>query len=123
MLAEARRLLRPGGRVFVHTMPNRLLYDVTYRLHRGIMNTFGSRWPTDPRSDFEHAMHINEQSLGGLRAALSDAEFRRVRVTLGRWVFTEFLPDARHARLYHWAARVPGLRRIVLADMFGTGWR
>lgn len=123
VLSEARRVLRPGGRVFAHTMPNRLVYDVTYRAHRAAMRLAGKRWPADPRNDYEHAMHVNEQTRRSLGRALRAAGFAPVRVEHGDWIHTEFLPDPRHARLYRALARFRLTRALGSADLFSTGWK
>lgn len=119
-LVECRRMLRPGGRVFVHTMPNRTIYTVTWPLLRAAARLRGHRWPADPRNDAERTMHVNEQTLGSLRRALRRAGFTDVRVELGQWVHTAHLPEGRGARVVHRLARTPGLRRLGASDLFGT---
>lgn len=121
-LVEARRLLRPGGRVLVHTMPNRAIYDVTYRALRA---TLGRRpgWPADPRNEWEHAMHVNEQTVGSLRRAMRGAGLRDVRVSVGTWLYTDFVPDPRGRRVYAAMAKVPGLRRLALGNVWGEARR
>jgi SAM-dependent methyltransferase len=95
-LAQARRLLRPGGRLFLHTFPTSTYYAVTYRVLRRVFGPTG--WPADPRNAFEHAMHVNEQSARRLRRALRDAGFARPKVWHGAWVHDGVLPDLRARR-------------------------
>jgi SAM-dependent methyltransferase len=116
-LAEARRLLRPGGRLLVHTFPTRTYYAVTYRLLR-----FGRRsWPRDPRNAWEHAMHVNEQTARGLRRALRD--FSDVRVWPGPMVHDGVLPGERARRLVRVGASRPLTRWLCAADLFATARR
>jgi ubiquinone/menaquinone biosynthesis C-methylase UbiE len=105
VLQEARRVLRPGGRLFVHTMPNRAIYTVTYRLQRLMRPSRWSRWPRDPRNDYERRMHVNEQTLWSLRSALRRAGFRHVAVELGGMVYRDFVPDPEARPLYARLAR------------------
>ena len=99
-LSEAYRLLRPGGRIFMHTMPNRLIYDVTYRVQRAVWPPRWTRWPAEPRRPVELTMHVNEQTLGSMRRALRRAGFGDVRGEHGQWLHTSFVPDERARRLY-----------------------
>ena len=122
-LCEARRMLKPGGRVFVHTAPNRSIYEVTYRLQRLLHPGRRRQWPADPRNDAERAMHVNEQTLGTLKRALTGAGFTDVRVRLGTWVYTEFVPDERSRRLYRRLAKHPFTARFGIADLFAEGTR
>ena len=118
-LTEAHRILRPGGRVVAHTMPNRLIYDVTYRLQRLLP---GRRdWPADPRIELERVMHVNEQTARSLRRSFARAGFE-ADVRLGRWIHTEHVPEpARH--LYHRLARLGPLAHLGVADLWAVGTR
>lgn len=99
-LSEALRLLRPGGRLLVHTMPNRLVYDVTYRIQRAIWPPRWKSWPADPRREIERTMHVNEQTRRSLRRHLRRAGFERVRVEHGEWIHDSFVPSERARLLY-----------------------
>ena len=121
-LVEARRLLRPGGRVLVHTMPNRTVYSVVYRALR-LLAGRRRTWPADPRNDWERLMHVNEQTVGSLRRAMTAAGLRDVRVEVGTWVYTDFLPDPRFRRVYTAMARLPGLRTLAVGNLWGEAVR
>ena len=98
VLAEVRRVLRTGGRLVVHTSPNRLLLDVVYpayirRVHQVVAtacrllghrdSVFSPDLPTAstfPRTDYERRLHINEQSAASLSASLCRHGFVDVRL-------------------------------------------
>ena len=79
-LAEARRVLRPDGRLIIHTAPNvwydRYAYPVV-RLVRVLMGQ-GKRYPKDPRAIIPANLdvHVNEQSGLSLWRVLRKAGFR-----------------------------------------------
>ena len=106
-LAEARRILKSDGRLYIHTFPNRTVYDVTYRLQRIAVPSRRRTWPADPRGDYERAMHVNEQTVPALRKALR-SHFAEVRVWLGDWIYTDHVPDERCYALYYRLAKLPG---------------
>jgi SAM-dependent methyltransferase len=114
-LAEARRLLRPGGRIVVHTLPNRLLYDITYRIQR----LAHPRWPRDPRGELERQMHVNEQTRGSLRRALRGAGFGDVSVVYGDWRLDHLEQAA--GRLWRRLAANPVTRPLGAADLWACG--
>jgi SAM-dependent methyltransferase len=79
-LAEARRVLRAGGRLIIHTAPNawydRYAYPVV-RLVRTLMGE-GERYPKEPRAitPVNLDVHVNEQSAVSLRNTLNRAHFQ-----------------------------------------------
>jgi ubiquinone/menaquinone biosynthesis C-methylase UbiE len=114
VLSECLRILQPGGHLFVHTMPNRVFYDVTYRIHRAIARVFGQRLPVEPRNEYELLMHVNEQTVGSLRGTLKRAGFSSVDVHVGDFLHLELFP--RGGRIYRKARQIPGLRRLAVND-------
>jgi ubiquinone/menaquinone biosynthesis C-methylase UbiE len=120
-LQEARRVLRPGGRVFVHTAPTRTLYSVTYRLQRIALPWRLRRWPSDPRNQYEKTMHVNEQTRGSLRRALRHAGFAGVEVRPGQWVYADFVPSESARRLYHRLAKLRLTAPLGVCNLFATG--
>jgi ubiquinone/menaquinone biosynthesis C-methylase UbiE len=116
---EAHRLLRPGGRVFVHTFPTRTIYDVTYRTLRIVLGQW-RRWPRDPRNEHERVMHVNEQTRSSLRRALRRTGFDPVGVWRGDTVYVEFLPGERAKHLYRRLAAHRPTRSLAVANLFAT---
>jgi hypothetical protein len=68
-------------------------------------------------------MHVNEQTVRSLRTAMRRAGLSDVRVEVGEWVYTDFLPDPRFRRVYTGLARVPGVRRLVVGNLWGEARR
>jgi len=77
MLAEVHRVLVPGGRLIVHTMPNIWYYRYGYPLFRLFQRLRGIRLPRDPRERWNYVkhVHVNEQSLMTLSYSLRRAGF------------------------------------------------
>jgi ubiquinone/menaquinone biosynthesis C-methylase UbiE len=80
-LLEARRVLKPNGRLIIHTAPNiwydRYAYPVVRRF-RMLMGQ-GKNYPADPRQflvEHNKDVHVNEQSILSIRQTLRAAGFR-----------------------------------------------
>jgi ubiquinone/menaquinone biosynthesis C-methylase UbiE len=105
-LREVFRVLKPDGRLIVHTAPNvwydRYAYPVV-RAFRRLMGQ-GKHYPANPRAflvGFNQDVHVNEQSLWSLRQTLARAGFRS-------HVWLDSPPQGRqNSRL------IDGLRRVV----------
>lgn len=74
-LADVHRVLKPGGVLIVHTMPNLWYYRLGYPLFRMVQRLRGKRLPRDPRVrwQFVSTVHVNEQTPLTLRRALKGA--------------------------------------------------
>lgn len=85
-LLEVLRVLKPGGRIVVHTAPNvwydRFAYPLV-RLVRVLMGQ-GGRYPRDPRAIIPENLqvHVNEQSAFSLWRRLRGSGFHDVRAWL-----------------------------------------
>jgi cyclopropane fatty-acyl-phospholipid synthase-like methyltransferase len=80
-LVDIRRVMKPDGRLIVHTAPNRWYDQFAYpvvRLVRTLMGQ-GEQYPRNPRqfgvAVNEH-VHVNEQSLFSMKRTLTRAGFR-----------------------------------------------
>jgi SAM-dependent methyltransferase len=71
-MREVRRVLKPDGFAVIHTVPNRWALTVGYPLLRMARPNL----PLDPRTDYEHEVHVNEQDIVGLKRTLDGAELR-----------------------------------------------
>ncbi len=122
-LREAQRILRPGGRILIHTMPNRSIYEITYRLQRIARRSRRRAWPKDPRNELERAMHVNEMTVRTLRRALRRAGFPSPRVWLGDWIYTAFVPDEASRRTYYRLAERRLTARLGKGDLWASANR
>lgn len=62
-LQEIRRVLKPNGKLIIHTMPNLWYYAVGYPIYRAIQALRGIRLPIDPRDRWPfREVHVNEQT-------------------------------------------------------------
>lgn len=122
VLTEVRRVLGPSGRLFIHTMPNRSIYDVTYRVMRFGARLAGRSWPAEPRNSYEQSMHVNEQTRSSLRRVLRRVGYQRVEVRFGDFVYTDFVPSARGRRIYRELARHRPTAWLARGELFATAW-
>lgn len=82
LFALLHRIMKPQGRVVIHTSPNRLLYDFTLPLCNFLR---GDRQASkEIRTPYEKLMHVNEQTVFGLRALLKKQAFFPI------WSYADF---------------------------------
>jgi 2-polyprenyl-3-methyl-5-hydroxy-6-metoxy-1,4-benzoquinol methylase len=116
-LVEVRRLLKPSGALYIHTMPNLRFYRYVYPVLRVVGRVAqGTHLPRDPRSEYEHSMHVNEQTPRSLRGALDDAGFDP-RVWVSDYVRPVLKPGTLH-RLASGVGKRRPLRAIAAFNVF-----
>jgi|SRR5579871_3676086 len=84
-MREVRRVLRHDGFAVIHTVPNRWALSIGYPLLRLIRPSL----PKDPRTDYEHEVHVNEQTIVGLGRTL-----RRAGLHARIWVENQTVEQA-----------------------------
>lgn len=119
-LAQVRRVLREGGRLVVHTMPNRWYYRFGYPLFRLLNRLGGRRLPRNPRvrSEYNVHVHVNEQDIVRLKASL-----RRAGLAQRVWVDNLHPQSLGHgpiASAVNRIVRLPGLRLFLCNDLLAV---
>lgn len=91
LLKKIPALLSDKGYLIIHTVPNKLYYDIYYADYVKELRNRYVYMPANPRSYYEKLMHINEQTPATLKEAL-EQHFRNVTVWIssGTYKFLEW---------------------------------
>jgi cyclopropane fatty-acyl-phospholipid synthase-like methyltransferase len=85
-MLDTRRVLKPNGRVIIHTAPNRWYDAYAYPWVRWFRTLIGqgNAYPRDPRAitPVNQDVHVNEQDILSMRRALQDVGFKSIKVWL-----------------------------------------
>ena len=128
--AEIAKALKPGGRLVIHTSPNRIFEDVVYRhyvrnVNRLLVNAAQlvriknrllnelvlPKGAVPPHDEYERELHVNPQTGASLRDALQAAGLRVRRVDVWEPPQTPFFPKEERA-LNFWLGVVDVLRFV-----------
>jgi len=130
------RILKPNGFLVIHTLPNKWLYEITYRK---ILRLIMPWLPENPRTEKEMAIHINEMTLTHLSSILTKAGFnsriwlKDLIVEQARWHKRQPREDLL-GRTYRWFANpIIGMAYKILAqtpfrlltvnELFALAWK
>lgn len=108
---DLRGRLAPGGRLIIHTWPNRWHTEIAYPVARLLLMPLGIRKPKSPRKPHDEIMHVNEQSLWSLKRDLRAAGYR-ARV----WLEHVMPPGA--SFVYRATHAWPGIRLFFADHLF-----
>jgi len=120
-LQAVHHVLRRGGHLIVHTMPNLWYYRWGYPLYRAVQRLRGQVLPADPRSRWSYSdVHVNEQTPVTLAQTLQACDFAS-RVWLQN---TQVYPHEASALVrmgMHFLTRAWPFRWIFCNDIFAIG--
>ena len=126
LLSECLRVLKPGGRVIVHTQPNATLLRFTVPLLSRLSFLWGVKLPRDLRLEMTPGAgpeyHPSEQSRRSLRKALRGAGFTIEELWLeGTYPIHRIFGECRFKQpLIRWFRRQECLKDLLASQLFAV---
>jgi ubiquinone/menaquinone biosynthesis C-methylase UbiE len=121
---EAWRVLKPGGRIIIHTAPNAWYDRYAYPLVRFVRKLMGqgNKYPKNPRAIIPENLHVhvNEQSLFSLWRGLRKNRFKNVK----SWLSTppQNRAESRLFAFIRWVLfNVPPFKWFFDREVFAVG--
>jgi len=122
--------LKPGGKLVIHTAPNKKFLDYGYPLYTRWINWLvspfwclffkeGRTVASNPRSDYDKRVHINEQTKNSVAKRLKEAGFNAKT-----WTDSRFHLVRIRDKLDYWLLRpiwLPGLKEVFAWDIWAIG--
>lgn len=122
------QVLKPGGRVVIHTSPNKVFLRWGLRLYwfLGLFRFRVLPWKMQALlpAELQKPIHINEQSVGSLRAALSKAGFTRVDLELEtnpQYVYY-FLREDRYVKWLWRLSRILPFKQLYCSELYAVAF-
>jgi ubiquinone/menaquinone biosynthesis C-methylase UbiE len=120
-LSEIFRILKPGGKLIIHTMPNLWYYHFGYPIYRFIQRLRGEILPADPRERWTYShVHVNEQTPRSLKKTLIASGFQ-TNVWLQSTVSYAYEKNSFVRRGMEILTTAPPLHTIFCNDIFAVG--
>lgn len=114
-LKEVHRVLKPKGKLFLHTAPNRLYVDYFQRYYQRyvnwilikLFNFFQAQSKQIPislqvRTDYDRKFHLNEQTFFNLKRILGNSPFTKYRLEVVSDPLQFHLPKLPYYIIAHW---------------------
>ena len=122
---ECFRVLKPGGKLVLHTTPNRLFMSVGLRLYQALGLLFGRWIGLNPRerlpAGLQKNVHVNEQTLFSLKRVLKKSGFKNNDLWLEKspqYIYYFFKEDIFVKRV-RWIYFLLPVKHFFFSDIFG----